>query len=288
MFETRTTLTAALLVLWCMGCAAPPEDPRDATPDLDVEVTPEDMPAEDLPDASVSDMMLYRATGSICSSPVECAPIDLCTAAGDSTFRCLRLCDTAYTLCEGGEVCTPLDNLPARVCYPGGRVPERRPCEVNLDCERGNLCLGRPGERYCIAACDASTSDGCEEAQECVALEEKKGYCRDVVGRGCGACGEVDLSCSTDLGSERVDALFPEGVCTTSGCTSDTDCPGDASCRVYEEGQPGLCVDRCAGDADCRFTRGYRCLGILSCETLEGFEGCETFFGPELLCVQAP
>jgi len=73
------------------------------------------------------------------------------------------------------------------------------------------------------------------------------------VGSGCEGPPFTQSSCETGL----MCGFGPGGYCTAF-CTTDDDCPGDATCTsTVRAGR--LCMARCATNADCREDQGWLC-----------------------------
>jgi hypothetical protein len=65
------------------------------------------------------------------------------------------------------------------------------------------------------------------------------------------------------------DPQFPNGFCTRD-CTSDGDCPSEASCAATSDGM--VCLFACGDDADCSFLNA---LGkTYACKTVGGKNVC--------------
>jgi len=228
-------------------------------------------------DAS-KDMPQRKEPGEACFGPSECGS-NLCIGSG-SGFECMVTCESSYALCEGGSVCLPLNGRPESICYTGGRVPKGGPCQTNIDCLSGHLCIGAETAFYCTAAC--MEPEDCPSGSTCLKLASGAAVCARNLGKICdtGAECEEDLICTTD----DVDfaAAFYPGICTTPECDG---CPIDSACVLLAGAARPVCLPGCVDDSDCRFIRGWRCRGHELCAGTPEEGACEVGIANKTICV---
>lgn len=78
--------------------------------------------------------------------------------------------------------------------------------------------------------------------------------CEDAEACGGGAC----LLGFERLGAAEFDgSLFPDGYCSVTGCTADTECGEGGGCLARPADLGGVCLETCSGPSECR--DGYTC-----------------------------
>lgn len=273
--------TVLVLVIATIGCGRSNNGPDTG---LDAGDTG---PTDTRPDGDADGGLETREVGESCDAPEQCVEGSSCIGNPDGEYTCMNYCDDVWTFCENGSVCTPVANG-SPICYTGGTSDRRSRCQSNLDCQSGLLCVGVPDEtHYCLGACHAEEG-GCGDHQRCKPFGSSgKGYCRHVVGDRCSGsnnCADA-LTCSSTL-APAVRQKFPGGYCTTSGCESDGDCPGEAVCRTYPDTSISMCFGPCEDDPDCRLTDRYACLDKQFCDVSSGGAGkCNAFRDGADFCV---
>ena len=277
-----------VLALCVQGCGVFEPTPSDmgALADMSDMGTPEDASA-DMPDMNGTKIEV----GKVCEAPNDCVAGASCVSAS-GVFRCMSNCQQPGRICGGGEVCTSIGGAGA-VCYLGGDVPRHSACESNPQCEKGNLCFGADGEKYCLEACYGPDPD-CEEGEVCVSSASGRGYCRGEVGRSCEVSGSVcdssGLQCSSLLGG-AFSAFFTTPACTAP-CSTDEDCGPGAACRTIDEDGEGnktrACLDVCEEDSDCRFNLGEKCWAPIECPTSGDPALCNELTDGKSICLALP
>lgn len=276
------------LALCATGCGVFEPTPSDmgVPQDMSAMDMAEDAPA-DMPDMSNAKIEV----GDVCNAPDDCVTGASCVSAS-GIFRCMSNCQQPGRICGGGEVCTSIGGAGA-VCYLGGDVPRHESCESNPQCEKGNLCFGADGEKYCLAACYGPDPD-CPGGEVCVSSASGRGYCRGEVGRSCEVSGSVcdssGLQCSSELGG-AFDAFFPTPACTAP-CSVDEDCGPGAACREIDNDGEGsvtrACLDVCEEDSDCRFNLGEKCWAPIECPTSGDPALCNELTDGKSICLALP
>jgi hypothetical protein len=228
-----------------------------------------------------------REVGESCTGPGQCVEGASCIGTDSGTYECMAHCEGPWSICEDGSVCTPVATGEP-ICYTGGSLEHGGQCNSNLACGSGLLCVGLPDRpHHCLEACHTETG-GCGEHRLCRQFGDAgKGYCRHHVGRECvgGADCAGGLTCTMALGETLV-RDFPDGYCTSTGCETDADCPGESVCRPHAASGTRLCLAPCRVDADCRVGRqsGYRCLTESFCETVADPDRCRALRDGDNLC----
>lgn len=121
--------------------------------------------------------------GEPCADSADCMEDLSCFARGDENV-CMRDCDyEGERFCEDGSVCT-MATGPGRpadlgVCYLGGTTAVGSPCETNLECVQGSVCVDNDGAQTCYRACTVGVEGDCETGEVCSMLEAMgdRGFC---------------------------------------------------------------------------------------------------------------
>lgn len=139
-----------------------------------------------------------------CSEPADEPPADAGSVPGDT---------------DAGTADTPDSGAPA--CDPSR-------------CHPGNICV----QDRCMLACERHT--GCPDGYDCrtvegkqVCVENNLEFGRKMFGYGCGINGDAD--CDAAKGFVCVGGKDdPDSYCSRSGCTSDSECPGNYYCEELD------------------------------------------------------
>lgn len=240
-----------------------------------------DMGGDMAPDGNDS---IKVPVGDSCAGPGECVTDALCVGNPQGEFRCMATCPAPYTLCAGGAVCLSSSVGDSSICYTGGTQSQGNPCQTNLDCDDGNLCIGRDDLFLCHQAC--GIDEDCEADERCRMLDTGSRVCENKVGRKCTSsaeCPDAEQSCTTEVDPDYLVAL-PGGLCTFTECEG-TSCPEGSVC-LRLPGAPGaVCMPDCDDDSDCRFTSGYRCRNAEQCPAFDDELGCRDAIGDSTVCL---
>lgn len=155
--------------------------------------------------------------------------------------------------CPGDGVCAPLSS------GDGARKACLLPCKSNDECRDQYECAERGSTKVCVPADEGSEMDGPPNPD---GKNDGKPCVSDLKCKGENCIREREFN-------EEGDVLYPEGYCSTTDCSGDDDCYGDAAC--VERARSSNCMATCSSDSDCR--DGYQCL-----ESEEGKNFCDTIY----------
>lgn len=210
--------------------------------------------------------------GDACGDDDECPDGGYCLAERFSSWpggACIGFgCDVeSDTGCDSDARCIP-GMGGGGLCIDG--------CTVDSDCREGFGCRPYdeyPDRRVCLPACttDAQCSGGrvCNPAVGTCADPFEPSELGTICSGGAGGCDGG--SCLTEF-----ETGFPGSYCVYVGCDATmpdaTDgCPGDGVCAERGDG-PGVCLDGCADDRDCR-APDYSCRDVDDMDPAKG-KGC--------------
>ena len=269
-------LKMGICVLALMGCAEESFStaPQDMGTDADEDT--------DLHEDAASPML--AEVGETCKGPGECVENALCVGNSSGEFTCMSTCPEAYSTCDDGSVCIAAATGESSICYTGGSAPQGDPCRTNLDCEAGNLCIGRESLFLCHQAC--GQDEDCDEDELCRMLESGSRVCESRIGRSCirsSDCPDSEQTCTHEVDSD-FDVALPGGMCTFVDCDSAS-CPTGTVCLTVPGAPSPACIPDCDDDSDCRFTSGYGCFGSAICATFDDSVECERALSDTTVCL---
>ena len=177
--------------------------------------------------------------------------------------HCVDLFDGGQTVCE--EACqNSTDCRPSYVCVAKGQIEPSRPdfgvcvgyCQTDEDCGFESDC--NPYAAQClpegeVPTVGGRTGDPCESEDACLS-----GICQPEISSGTatGWNGGMCLAnCALEPGWNSNDLYFGDAL-PTDACPDGNVCypTGDLAA-----GSPGVCIQVCDSDADCRVSDGYGC-----------------------------
>lgn len=275
--RARLLALCALLAFAACGPFAPSPPPGSS---LDMG------PAEDMARQTTR---RRAAPGEPCLAQDDCVEDAACIGSSAGGFECMSLCLNPGGLCASGQACIelPETNGQIAICYAGGQTPSNLPCSSNLECAAGNLCFGDDATRYCIAACDPQTSQGCEPDQVCQTGPSGASYCRDALGALCEETSECPpgYMCSYEFGGDLY-GIYTSGACVRQ-CDASEGCPGDGRCvRANNNSDLLYCLDGCSSDAECRFNQQERCRDATTCSLSSDPNRCSLLTSAGPLCMR--
>lgn len=231
-----------------------------------------------------------NAPGEPCTARDDCAEGAACIGLSSGGFECMSYCSNPGGLCASGKACIelPETNGQLAICYAGGQTPRHTRCTSNLECAAGNLCFGDDEARYCLAACDSQTSQGCEPNQTCQTSPSGASYCRDTLGTLCDHAQECPegYTCSYDHVVD-LNGVYTSGACVRL-CDVSGECPGDGRCvRANNSSDQRYCLDGCASDAECRFNQQEKCRDATTCSLSRDPSRCNMLTSAGPLCARS-
>ncbi|MFT7580871.1 MAG: hypothetical protein ACI9MR_002545, partial [Myxococcota bacterium] len=204
------------------------------------------------------------------------------SVAGDVCVRgCVDdgVCGEGSSCLTQENACLPTGSFPGSECRAGDAALDAGPCDqdlsgnpnVDMGCVRGRcvidcaaggteLCQGvsplltcsAAGGDVCVAACDGTTTGGCDLGFSCF---EQEASCLPTGAFPTSPCRETLPECDTNVGGVAgADMLCVENQCVV-GCTDPAVCAQLDASLTCSQAAGGLCLRKCvAGACDAGFS----------------------------------